>query len=603
MALLGRESEFEAARAFLAGVEAGMAGAAVITGEPGIGKTSFARALLEEADAAGWEAGWTWCWATEEAPRMWAWAQAMISLGWDPAPDPAAGFTTASRHARDGSSPAVVVFDDAHGADEATLETINLCVRSLDRTRLGIVLTVCEEEVAPGSARARLLDQISRAARRIDLFGLDGDAVAGLLELAIGEKPPKLVVDSVLGASDGNPFLVKELGRGLARGEDLHRPDRSMGFKVPRGAHAVLARSLDRLSPEEVEVLGVASVIGRTFSERMLAAVVGRGADAMVRTLQSGVDKGVLRRLDSLGTYEFSHALLREALYGRVPEDDRRRLHLSIAEALAPDVSRLNERAHHLFKAGPLGNAQEAVEVILTAAHDAEMAGAADEAARHLYRAARLARVSGLDPAIAEEADERRASLERAPETRPRGRINGTFKRDGEFWIVGLGETTLLKHSKGMTYLARLLATPGRELHALDLVSSDGAGVVAASGDTGPTLDPAAKDAYKARLVTLEEEIDEATVYNDDARREKAEEEKRFLLQELGAAVGLGGRDRATGSAAERARVATTRAIRAALRRIAASHPEVAAHLDSSIHTGTFAAYRPDPLAAPSWDL
>ena len=75
----------------------------------------------------------------------------------------------------------------------------------------------------------------------------------------------------------------------------------------------------------------------------------------------------------------------------------------------------------------------------------------------------------------------------------------------------------------------------------------------------------------------------------------------QFLADELAAAVGLGGRDRKTGSAAERARVNITWAIRAALARIRAHGPALAGHLDATIHTGTFCSYAPDPRAPITW--
>jgi len=75
----------------------------------------------------------------------------------------------------------------------------------------------------------------------------------------------------------------------------------------------------------------------------------------------------------------------------------------------------------------------------------------------------------------------------------------------------------------------------------------------------------------------------------------------QFLTGQLAAAVGLGGRDRRAGSAAERARVNITRAVRAALARIRAHSPALAGHLDATIHTGTFCSYTPDPRAPITW--
>jgi cytochrome c-type biogenesis protein CcmH/NrfG len=82
--------------------------------------------------------------------------------------------------------------------------------------------------------------------------------------------------------------------------------------------------------------------------------------------------------------------------------------------------------------------------------------------------------------------------------------------------------------------------------------------------DTGPILDERAKTAYRERLRELEEELAEATSWADPVRAARARQEMQFLADQLAAAVGLGGRDRTTGSAAERAQVGEPRAFRTA---------------------------------------
>ncbi|MEX2619434.1 MAG: hypothetical protein WD250_04370 [Egibacteraceae bacterium] len=76
-----------------------------------------------------------------------------------------------------------------------------------------------------------------------------------------------------------------------------------------------------------------------------------------------------------------------------------------------------------------------------------------------------------------------------------------------------------------------------------------------------------------------------------------------LLTAELAAAVGLGGRDRTVGSTAERARQATSKAVKVALRRIAEQLPALGEHLASTVHTGTYCSYTPDPRAPLRWDL
>src|SRR5262249_23738485 len=119
--------------------------------------------------------------------------------------------------------------------------------------------------------------------------------------------------------------------------------------------------------------------------------------------------------------------------------------------------------------------------------------------------------------------------------------------------------------------------------------------------DLGPILDEQAKTAYRARLRELEEDLAEATSWADPARAARARQEMQFLTGQLAAAVGLGGRDRRAGSAAQRARVNITKAVTTALSRIRAHRPALADHLPPPIPTGPFCSYPPDPRAPIAW--
>ena len=189
------------------------------------------------------------------------------------------------------------------------------------------------------------------------------------------------------------------------------------------------------------------------------------------------------------------------------------------------------------------------------------------------------------------------------------------FRREGDYWSVGFdGRTARLRDSKGLQYLARLLANPGREFHALDLVaagkasldmSRDPAGsrLVPDAGDAGHLLDGRAKEAYRRRLVEIEDDFQEAQAVGDVPRSAQADAEREFLVRELARAVGLGGRDRRAGSASERARSAVTRAVRHGVARIREHNPALGEHLDRTLRTGTFCAYRPDSRVAAEWKL
>jgi pimeloyl-ACP methyl ester carboxylesterase len=205
------------------------------------------------------------------------------------------------------------------------------------------------------------------------------------------------------------------------------------------------------------------------------------------------------------------------------------------------------------------------------------------------------------------------------------GAAQGIFRKEGEFWTITCwGEVLRLKDVRGLAYIAYLLGHPGEEFHVLSMASMIGgkqgaadelaepapgeAGMqsdltVGRMGDAGEMLDAQAKAAYKRRLAELREEIEEARELNRIELADRLEDEIETLSRELSRAVGLGGRDRRATSAAERARINITRAIKVALERIAEHNPALAALLTSSIRTGTFCSYTPDSRLPASWQL
>ncbi len=188
------------------------------------------------------------------------------------------------------------------------------------------------------------------------------------------------------------------------------------------------------------------------------------------------------------------------------------------------------------------------------------------------------------------------------------------FRREGDYWsVVFEGRTVRVRDLKGMRYLARLLAHPGRDFHVLDLVAAETGSVSqvesgqaaglshAALGDAGEMLDARAKNAYRRRLAEIEDDMEQARAIGDTDRAAQADAERDFLVRELSRAVGLGGRDRRASSASERARVGVTRAVRQAIGRIGEHHPQLGEHLNRAVRTGTHCAYVTDPRAPAAW--
>jgi hypothetical protein len=172
------------------------------------------------------------------------------------------------------------------------------------------------------------------------------------------------------------------------------------------------------------------------------------------------------------------------------------------------------------------------------------------------------------------------------------------MQRRGEHWHLAFrGTEIVLPDLKGMQYLAVLLARPGDEFKALDLC---GAHDIA---DPIPVIDEEARRAYRRRLAEVDQDITDAEANHDAARAERARCDREFLLAELSSAVGLGGRLRGTGGAAERARTSVTRSLRYALSRLTEQHRTLGEHLGRTVCTGSYCSYVSDPIAPITWTV
>jgi len=241
-----------------------------------------------------------------------------------------------------------------------------------------------------------------------------------------------------------------------------------------------------------------------------------------------------------------------------------------------------------------------------------------------LTSAAQDAEEMGL-PRLAQQVDALRAQLGPA-----RGGAGASLagepgsaelRRIGDVWtLTSHGRSIHLNDGRGVRLLALLLERPDREMHSLDLVAAvDGvvptgpliersggqetAGRFGVQGGAGPALDARAKDDYRERVAALEAALAAAESRRDAVAAAAVREELEFLRRELSSAVGIGGRDRETGSHAERASINVTRANRATLKRIAGYDKEIGADLVAGVRTGTFCVYRPDPLHPLVWTV
>jgi tetratricopeptide (TPR) repeat protein len=194
------------------------------------------------------------------------------------------------------------------------------------------------------------------------------------------------------------------------------------------------------------------------------------------------------------------------------------------------------------------------------------------------------------------------------------------FKREGEFWTIAYRRTTLrLKDVKGLAYIAYLLAHPGERFHVRELMTqvegvANTSSAIAAEvaregstthdlGDAGAALDQHAQGDYRRRLRELAEELAEAERLNDIGRTESIKAEQDFLSGELRAATGIGGRDRKIVAHVERARSMVSKNIRAGLEKIQGENAALGRYFATSIKTGYYCSYLPDPERKIFWQL
>ena len=180
-------------------------------------------------------------------------------------------------------------------------------------------------------------------------------------------------------------------------------------------------------------------------------------------------------------------------------------------------------------------------------------------------------------------------SLETATSAPSSAGSPNVFRQEGEFWGIRYdGAEAQLADLKGYRDIARLLSTPGQPVHVTELM---GVAVVERGEEV---FDERARNAYRKRLLNLQEELEEAEMFVNGERIAALREEYDRLLEMLSKSVGKGGRVRKISDGAEKARSAVTWRLRNAVRKIADIHPSLGKHLDVSIRTGVFCEYSPE---------
>jgi diguanylate cyclase (GGDEF)-like protein len=266
----------------------------------------------------------------------------------------------------------VVVLDDVHLCDPATLRLLQRLCPALASSRLMLVLTVrTEPGENPGRALATVLG--TSLDTRIDLAPLSREDVADLLTVELGGLDvDEDIVSAVVERSGGNPLLIAEflrcvLDAGLLTPTwDGWRMDGPAveGLELPGNVTDLLVRQLQMIEPDGRKVLAVAAVIGPKFSAEAVADVCsGIHGDEALRqerishALADALSHQLLVRSGPLLT--FVHQRVRWALLAELDDDERRMMHRAVADHLTfglsgpPDAETVYAVARHLSAAGP----------------------------------------------------------------------------------------------------------------------------------------------------------------------------------------------------------------------------------------------------------
>jgi hypothetical protein len=373
---------------------------ALITGAPGVGKTRLALELAGRAPRRGARVGVGRAWGDGGAPPVWPWQAVLRDLGAPPelladglgktVDDRFARFRAVVDHLRVASShaPLVIVLDDAHLADGATLLLARFAIREQRGLPLLLVLTRRDDEREAATPEAReLLGEIERDAATIPLRGLPPPAMRAYLEaLGVRALTPGLlrVVATITG---GNPLRLRQVAsRAALAGEVTGALDRA--------TEDLLAR----LSPSQRRLVGVAALLGPEATPFEVAAVAGASAAQVEDAISQAQAVGLLEGTVS-ATVTFVHDLVRQAALVTLTPSERLDLHARAAAAIRGHLpAHMARRTHHALEAAARSadDGESALRMAREAARALRADGGLEAAAALLHRAVDVHGALGL---------------------------------------------------------------------------------------------------------------------------------------------------------------------------------------------------------------
>lgn len=403
---VGRHSQIAEVRRYISELAEGRGRAIVVEGEPGIGKSELMRIARAEADRLGCQVFWGTCEELSEAfpllPLLdafapngplsqFAEAHAQIAEWLRAAAIPGnqvngvgAATTSMLQLISDvcAAGPVLLVVDDLHWADPATIAALGRLFRSTHRRPLLVAA------LARPAPRRDDLAALRRAADvQIPLSGLSDDEVVDMVANAVGGTPGERL-RRLSAEAGGNPLYVRELIDAVTRTGTITVDGGQVeitGGRTPASLNAAIADRLEFLSTPVREVLRVAALLGVAFPVSSLASVSGKGVSELTPVLDEAIAMGVL--CEHGAELAFRHPLIRAALYGEMPAALRAAWHLDAARALVRQGASAEKVARQVLPAVDAGTAivdEPLVEWLSGVAH--KLAGQAPNATVKLLR-------------------------------------------------------------------------------------------------------------------------------------------------------------------------------------------------------------------------
>jgi DNA-binding CsgD family transcriptional regulator/tetratricopeptide (TPR) repeat protein len=358
LVLLGRDPELELMAGVLGGVQSSGGKVVLVRGEAGIGKSSLVREFATgHGDEAHVHVGS--CddlLIPQPLGPFWDIARGEPSLGEPLGNGDRPGVLEAILHLLSGSlRPSIMVIEDTHWADEATLDAIKYIGRRIAQTSAMLLLTYRDGEVDyEHPLRGVMADLPPDSVVRIQLGGLSLSAVSTIIGAAT------LDPEKVLAVTNGNPFLVTELA---SAGEEA----------LPSSVQDSVMARVRKLSPAAREMLQVLSVIPEPVSSLEVLELAGVAAGELSECERRGL-LGVQGEVVS-----FRHELIRRAVEASLTESERMATNRKVLEVLPPET----DPARLVHYAREANDIERLLELAPRAARAAAAVGSHREAVHH----------------------------------------------------------------------------------------------------------------------------------------------------------------------------------------------------------------------------